>query len=85
MKSITDVLPEIGRKSQGMGVLSLAVQRDREPQNGLRVSIRSDGEIVGSDITTGDGSVGFRVLYGEYDCIVQDRNQHDHLVPYHVQ
>jgi len=28
-----------------------------------------------SDVTTEDGSVGFKVLYGDYDCIVQDRNQ----------
>ena len=75
IKSITYVLPEIGRKSQGMGVLTLVIQRDREPQNGLRVSIRSDGKIVGSDVTTDDGSVGFKVMYGDYDCIVQDRNQ----------
>jgi hypothetical protein len=74
-KSINYVLPEIGRKSEGMGVLTLVVQRDREPQNGVRVSIRRDGKIVGADVTTEDGSVGFKVLYGDYDCIVQDRNQ----------
>ena len=74
-KSINYVLPEIGRKSQGMGVLTLIIRRDRDPQNGLRVSIRRDGKIVGSDVTTDDGSVGFKVMYGEYDCIVQDRNQ----------
>jgi hypothetical protein len=74
-KSINYVLPEIGRKSEGMGVLTLVVQRDREPQNGVRVSIRREGKIVGSDVTTEDGSVGFKVLYGDYDCIVQDRNQ----------
>jgi hypothetical protein len=83
MQSITDVLPEIGRKSRGMGVLSLVVQRDGEPQNGLRVSIRSDGRVVGSDVTTGDGSVGFRVMYGDYDCIVQDRNQQ--ITAFHMQ
>lgn len=74
-KSIAYVLPEIGKKSSGIGLLSLTVLRDREPQNGLRVSIRKDGQIVGSDITTQDGSAGFRVMYGGYDCIVQDRNQ----------
>ncbi len=73
--SITQVLPEIGKKSSGIGLLSLTVLRDREPQNGLRVSIRKDGQIVGSDITTQDGSAGFRVMHGSYDCIVQDRNQ----------
>jgi hypothetical protein len=74
-KSISYVLPEIGKKSQGMGVLRLVIQRDHELQNGIRVSIRRDGKIVGSDVTTEDGSVGFKVLHGDYDCIVQDRNQ----------
>jgi len=80
--SITYCIPEIGRKSQGMGVLTLVILRDREPQNGIRVSIRREGKVVGSDVTTGDGSVGFRVLYGEYDCIVQDRNQQ--ITPFHI-
>lgn len=74
-KSITYVIPEIGKKSQGIGQLQLVINREREPQNGMRVSIRKDGKVVGSDVTTDDGSVGFRVMYGDYDCIVQDRNQ----------
>jgi hypothetical protein len=74
-KSIGYDVPEIGKKSSGIGLLSLTILRDKEPQNGLRVSIRRDGQIVGSDITTLDGSAGFRVMYGGYDCIVQDRSQ----------
>ncbi len=74
-KSITYVIPEIGKKSQGIGQLHLIINRDREPQNGVRVSIRKEGKVVGSDVTTSDGSVGFRVMYGDYDCIVQDRSQ----------
>jgi hypothetical protein len=74
-KSITYVLPEIGKKSLGIGHLRLIILRDREPQNGIRVSIRRVGKIVGSDITTEDGSVGFRVMYGDYECIVQNRNK----------
>jgi hypothetical protein len=81
-KSINYVLPEIGKKSQGMGVFTLVIQRDHELQNGVRVSIRRDGKIVGSDVTTEDGSVGFKVLYGDYDCIVQDRNQQ--ITSFHI-
>ena len=81
-KNINYVLPEIGKKSQGMGVFTLVIQRDRELQNGVRVSIRRDGKIVGSDVTTEDGSVGFKVLYGDYDCIVQDRNQQ--ITSFHI-
>jgi len=74
-KSVPDVIPEIGKKSQGIGHLRLIILRDNEPQNGSLVSIRRAGKIVGSDVAAEDGSVGFRVMYGEYDCIVQDRNQ----------
>jgi hypothetical protein len=68
-------IPEFGTKSSGLGQLILVIRRSNEPENGIRVSIRKDGKIVGSDVTTNDGSVGFRVMFGKYDCITQDRNQ----------
>jgi len=71
-KSSMDMIPEIGRKSNGLGVLSVAVQRNGEPQNGVRVSIRKEGQMITNDITT-NGTVDFKLLYGKYDCIVQDR------------
>lgn len=74
-KSVTYVIPEIGKKSLGLGHLRMIILKDKEPQNGSLVSIRRSGQIVGSDVTTEDGSVGFRVMYGDYDCIVHDRNQ----------
>ncbi len=72
-KSSMDLIPEIGKKSDGLGVLSIAVQRNGEPQNGIRVSIRKDMQMICNDITTQNGSVNFKLLYGKYDCIVQDR------------
>jgi hypothetical protein len=72
-KSSMDIIPEIGRKSDGLGVLSIAVQRNGEAMNGIRVSIRKDGVMICNDITTQNGTVGFKLLYGKYDCIVQDR------------
>jgi hypothetical protein len=72
-KSSMDMIPEIGRKSDGLGVLSVAVQRNGEPQNGVRVSIRKEGQMITNDITTHNGTVDFKLLYGKYDCIVQDR------------
>ncbi len=68
-------MPEFGMKSTGIGNLTLIVTQGNVPQNGIRVSIRKDGQIVGSDVTTSDGSVGFRVMHGNYDCVLQDRNQ----------
>ncbi len=72
-KSMGEPLPEIGVKSAGLGVLSVTVNHGGEPQNGMRVSIRKSGQIIGSDVTTQNGAVSFRLLYGKYDCIVQDR------------
>lgn len=69
------MMPEIGTKSSGIGHLSIQVRNGAEVQNGIRVMLRKDGRVVGSDVTTGDGRAGFRVMFGEYDCIVQDRNQ----------
>jgi len=74
-KGAPSLMPEVGKKAEGIGVVTIVVMHGNEPQNGVRVSIRKDGKIVGSDVTTSDGSVGFRVLHGTYDCIVQDRNQ----------
>jgi hypothetical protein len=39
----------------------------------VRVSIRKNGQMICSDVTTQNGTVGFKLLYGKYDCIVQDR------------
>jgi hypothetical protein len=74
-KSISYDVPEIGRPSLGIGILSITVKKEGVPQNGIRVSLRKDGQIVGSDITTNDGTVSFRVSHGTYDCIVADKSQ----------
>jgi len=74
-KSISYNIPEIGGPSGGIGVLSITVRREGVPQNGVRVSIRKDGRILGSDITTSDGTVRFRIAFGVYDCIIQDKAQ----------
>lgn len=68
-------MPEFGKKSSGIGNLTLVIRHGDQSQNGIRVSIRKDGQVVGSDVTTNNGSVGFRVMYGNYDCVLQDRNQ----------
>lgn len=80
-KGKTSDMPEFGMKSTGIGIYKITVKRDDIPQNGVRVSIRKDGQIVGSDVSTDDGSVGFRILHGKYDVIVQDRNQQLTIYP----
>jgi hypothetical protein len=76
-------IPEFGKKNAGLGIFTLTLQRNNEPQNGVRVSIRKDGKVVGSDVTTQDGSVGFKLMHGRYAVIVQDRNQQ--LTTFHVE
>jgi hypothetical protein len=72
-KTGADIFPEIGKKSDGIGMLSITIQRNGEPQNGVRVSIRKDMMMICDDITTQNGTVRFRLLYDKYDCIVLDR------------
>jgi hypothetical protein len=74
-KSSPSVIQEIGKKSEGMGVLRLTILKDNVPQNGVNVSVRSQGKILGSDITTDEGDVSFKLTYGKYECIVMDRAQ----------
>src|SRR5512136_388101 len=58
-KSGMDIIPEIGKKNDGLGVVTIVVQRNGEPQNGVRVSMRRDGQMICNDITTQNGTVGF--------------------------
>ena len=81
-KNIPSVIPEIGKKSEGMGVLKLTIQKDKIPQNGLSVSVRRDGKILGSDITTDGGDVSFKLAHGKYECTVMDRSQT--LTTFHI-
>jgi len=74
-KSLPSLIPEIGKKSEGLGVLTLTIQKDTIPQNGFTVSIRSEGKILGSDITTDEGTASFKLQHGKYSCIVMDRSQ----------
>ena len=74
-KNAPSVIQEIGKKSEGMGVLRLTILKDNVPQNGVNVSVRSQGKILGSDITTDEGDVSFKLTYGKYECIVMDRAQ----------
>ena len=81
-KSIPSVIPEIGKKSEGIGVLRLTIQKDKIPQNGVSVSVRREGKILGSDITTEEGTVSFKLTHGRYECTVMDRAQK--LTTFHI-
>jgi hypothetical protein len=72
-QGLTQAIPEFGIKSDGVGRLTVQLVKEKEPQKGIRVSIRKDGKILGSDYTDDGGSAGFRLMHGDYECIVQDR------------
>jgi hypothetical protein len=73
-RGIASLVPEIGPNRSGVGVLTLVILQDKIPRNGIRVTIRKEGIIVGSDITTNDGSVAFRLSYSDYECVIIDKN-----------
>jgi hypothetical protein len=63
-------LPEIGKKTEGIGRLIISVRKDGSPAPGLPIKIRSGGQIVGSDITDRQGMASFRLMFGSYSLIV---------------
>lgn len=74
-QGLIEAIPEIGVKSEGVGRLMVVLLKEKEPQKGVRLSIRKDGKILGSDFTDDAGSAGFRLMHGDYECIVQDKSQ----------
>lgn len=80
-KGTTSLIPELVTNRSGVGVLSLEILQDKIPLNGVRVSIRKEGKIIGSDITTNDGTVAFRAMYDEYNCVVIDQNHQIRTFP----
>lgn len=67
-------IPELGLKSSGLGTVTLVLVRNSVPAAGLRVDLMDRGRIVGSDYTSPEGIVSFRVLHGTYVCCIEDKN-----------
>jgi hypothetical protein len=82
-QGLSEAIPEIGVKSEGVGRLMVVLLKEKEPQQGVRLSIRKDGRILGSDFTDRAGSAGFRLMHGDYECIVQDKSQQIHTFALH--
>jgi hypothetical protein len=68
-------LPEVGKKSEGIGRFILALRQGGSPVPGLPVKIRRGGQIVASDITDGQGMASFRLMFGKYDLLVTREEQ----------
>jgi hypothetical protein len=66
---------QIGKKTCGIGILTLTVSKEGILQPGVHLSIRHDGHVVGNDVTDKTGKVSFRLIYGMYDCTVSSKDQ----------
>ena len=73
--NLSSNIPTIERKNEGMGSFAIKVMKDTIPQGGLHVSIRKRGRVIGSGVTSPDGKSYFKVLFGEYDVVVMDRER----------
>ena len=68
-------IPEMTRKVEGgVGTFSMQVTRNGLPVPRYSVTIRKGGQVVGSDMTSDEGKVSFRLLFGRYECVISDRS-----------
>ncbi len=74
-------MPTIERRNEGTGAFTVIILKGKVPQSGIHVSIRKQGRVIGSDVTTPEGKAYFKVLFGEYDCVVMDRDRKIRIFP----
>jgi hypothetical protein len=74
-------MPTIERRNEGTGSFTVIILKGKVPQSGIHVSIRKQGRVIGSDVTTHEGKAYFKVLFGEYDCVVMDRDRKIRIFP----
>jgi len=63
-------LPEIGKKTEGVGRFIISIRKDGSPVPGLPIKIRRGGQIMASDITDRQGMATFRLMFGPYSLLV---------------
>ena len=77
------LIPEIGKKSEGIGCLPSRSPGTRSPQNGVSVSIRRDGKIPGKRHNHWRGNRRFQTEVREVRLHRQGPvTEHDHLLYY---
>jgi len=72
-KNFSVNLPQIGKKSEGIGIFSMKVVGEGKPMAGIQVTIRKGGRVLGSDMTNKDGKVSFKLLHGRYECVISGK------------
>jgi hypothetical protein len=83
-RNLSPNIPVIERRNEGMGSFGVRIVKDNVPQTGIHVSVRKQGRVVGSDVTTQDGRAYFKILFGEYDVVVMDRERKIRIFPVKV-
>jgi len=63
-------IPQLGKRSEGVGIFTMIVMKDGSPQQGLKIMIRKGGQIVGSDFTNNEGKVRFKLKTGRYEIVL---------------
>jgi hypothetical protein len=66
------IIPTRTIQSPGMAVLTIEVRRGGMPDQGIHISIRREGRVLGSGVTTENGIASFRLFFGTYQCVVLD-------------
>ncbi|MEA2034651.1 MAG: hypothetical protein U9N40_04055 [Euryarchaeota archaeon] len=73
-------LPSIGTINREiMGKLRILIKSGDQYLQGMKVTIKRGKQIITTDFTTIDGSVSFRILNGNYDCIVINREKQSEI------
>ncbi len=73
-------LPSIGTKNRKiMGKLTILIKSGDQYLQGMRVTIKRGKQVITTDSTTTDGSVSFKILNGNYDCIVKNREKQSEI------
>ena len=72
-KNFSVNLPQIGKKSEGIGIFSMKVTGEGKPLAGIQVTIRKGGQVLGSDMTNREGKVAFKLIHGRYECVVSGK------------
>ena len=67
-------IPQLGKKTEGIGIFTMIVRKDGYPEQGLKIMIRKGGQILGSDFTNNEGKVRFKLKSGKYEIVLTRKN-----------
>jgi CheY-like chemotaxis protein len=80
----TYAIPEIKSVRKGIGNITIDVRSGNKPASGIKITIKSEGKIVGNDITSHTGQISFQLLYGNYTGVVLTESNKLHNFTFQV-